>query len=158
MRRVTPIIDGFKLCNKCGETKPLKDYRVYKDGTLRTPCRACKAVAALKWRKANMEKANAQSKAYARRHPERMKDYDRKRSYGLAYGEFGKILTSQDNKCAICYTEKPLGRNGFNVDHCHATNKVRGILCSNCNIGIGNLQHDPDILRAALEYLLKDRQ
>src|SRR6266576_4687243 len=94
-RKVPYIIDGNKQCNKCGKHKPIEDFRVYKNGKLMAPCRECKAIIAKIWRKANMEKANAQSKAYARRHPDRMKDYDRKRSYGLAYGEFDKILASQ---------------------------------------------------------------
>lgn len=77
----------------------------------------------------------------------------RRRKYKINWGDFDRMLKEQDGKCAICGEADPKGRGGFHVDHCHETGKVRGILCHNCNLGIGNLQHDPRILRAALEYL-----
>lgn len=76
--------------------------------------------------------------------------------YGMSPAEFQALLVSQDQRCAICGTTQPdgVGRIAqWNVDHCHDTGKVRGILCSQCNIGIGQLRDDPDLLRAAISYL-----
>jgi recombination endonuclease VII len=74
--------------------------------------------------------------------------------YGLSIEAHDSLLATQNNCCAICegrFTKPP------HVDHCHKTGEVRGLLCSNCNTGIGNLRDDPALLRKALEYLTKLR-
>ena len=75
------------------------------------------------------------------------------------------MLESQNHKCAICGIEikflkgkKSLGRGNYgrgnaHIDHDHNTKEIRGILCANCNIGIGNLQEDTNIIASALKYL-----
>lgn len=75
------------------------------------------------------------------------------RKYGLTQADFDRLRDSQRGKCAICewFTEKLV------VDHCHATGRIRGLLCGKCNSGIGLLQDDPRILRAALNYLIQLR-
>jgi len=75
----------------------------------------------------------------------------RPEKYGLSRDELS-LLLEQNAVCAICQTDN-WGRKGPVVDHDHATGKVRGILCVNCNVGIGNLGDDPARLRAALAYL-----
>ncbi len=60
----------------------------------------------------------------------------------------------QGGACAIC-RRRPARR--LCIDHCHATRKVRGLLCDNCNIALGLLDDDPDRLRAALAYVLRAR-
>jgi len=64
------------------------------------------------------------------------------------------MLVTQEGRCAICGTQDP-GRNwpSFNVDHDHATGRVRGLLCANCNDAIGKLKDDPTLLHRAAEYL-----
>ena len=74
-----------------------------------------------------------------------------KRKYGLTLEEFDELLASQGGGCAIC--GKP---DADNVDHDHATGRVRGILCWNCNIAIGQLEDDSDRARAVAEYLDAD--
>ena len=78
--------------------------------------------------------------------------------YGITPSQYDDMLWKQSGVCAICkkpetmvYAEtnkaKPLS-----VDHCHKTKKVRGLLCSACNTGIGFLSHDPETLRRAAMY------
>ncbi len=70
--------------------------------------------------------------------------------YGLTPLEFQKMLELQSGLCAICSTpfvSRP------HVDHNHKTQKVRGLLCSNCNLGLGLFLDNPFILKMALEYL-----
>lgn len=81
------------------------------------------------------------------------------REYKLTYDEYIKLLNSQDAKCAIC------GSEGFKmqehhkiklvVDHCHTTGKVRGMLCHNCNRGLGLFQDSIKNLQSATCYLAK---
>ena len=69
------------------------------------------------------------------------------------------LLISQDYKCAICETDRPGGgRKHFCVDHCHKTNKIRGLLCVKCNIGQGYFNDDPSLTQALTDYLIKYNQ
>jgi len=87
------------------------------------------------------------------------------RRYGLTIAQFDAMLAAQDGRCAICGTEDPDGQ-GWHVDHDHRccnTRKtscgrcLRGLLCSRCNIAIGNLRDDEVIIQAALDYVVKHR-
>lgn len=66
--------------------------------------------------------------------------------------DFDRMLAEQGGRCAICGTEEP-GSRQWNVDHCHETGRVRGLLCTACNTGIGHLRDDPGILLSAMTYL-----
>jgi Autographiviridae endonuclease VII len=78
--------------------------------------------------------------------------------FGLSVEEYEEMLRWQSHRCAICgraqpknpvYTDKSLA-----VDHDHKTGKIRGLLCMNCNMGIGRFKDDPELLMAACAYLL----
>lgn len=75
----------------------------------------------------------------------------RHEAYGLTKREL-ELLLAQHEICAICKSDD-WGVKGPQVDHCHATGKVRGILCANCNNGLGRFVDDPVRLRSAAEYL-----
>lgn len=77
--------------------------------------------------------------------------YTRYIKYNITPAEFQALLIKQHGGCAIC-GGKGSGRQ-LDVDHCHTTNKVRGLLCNNCNRGIGHLKDDPALLRLAATYL-----
>lgn len=72
-----------------------------------------------------------------------------------ALAEYARLLAQQDDSCAICLRHRDLFKNNLSVDHCHKTNKVRGLLCDACNTGIGLLQDDPTILLRARDYVSK---
>jgi hypothetical protein len=78
-----------------------------------------------------------------------LRDKCRVQSYGLSLQDYRAMLERQGNICGICKTPgKPLC-----VDHCHATGKVRGLLCRDCNLGLGNYKDNPVFTRAATAYL-----
>jgi len=75
--------------------------------------------------------------------------------YGITLEEYEQMLKNQNQCCKICKSKKP-GRKGvkrFAVDHCHKTNKVRGLLCMSCNTAIGLLNENPVLFDAAKQYL-----
>lgn len=70
------------------------------------------------------------------------------RLYGITLEQQEGMKISQDGKCAICLEEKKLV-----VDHCHASGRVRGLLCHSCNKAIGFLKDDMDRIARAIDYL-----
>lgn len=67
------------------------------------------------------------------------------------------LLKSQNNKCAICRKEIQWPSKYTHVDHDHETGKVRGILCRSCNLALGYLNDDPEMLRQGIAYLEKEQ-
>src|SRR5262249_47597434 len=78
-------------------------------------------------------------------------------NYGIDLEQFTKLLNQQAGRCLICRYEhqKTSGRSkdGLVVDHDHVSNKVRGLLCHTCNVGLGMFRDDANLLEAAKRYL-----
>ena len=77
------------------------------------------------------------------------------RNYGLSKEDFESMLEEQQNKCAICGFEfHDEGKSTRpHIDHCHDSGDVRGLLCNNCNTGLGQFKDNPSLLQSAIEYL-----
>lgn len=71
-----------------------------------------------------------------------------KQAYDLTPEQYDAMVLAQEGRCAICDRATPLV-----VDHCHATVKVRKLLCSGCNTGLGLFREDSKALRAAADYM-----
>lgn len=74
-------------------------------------------------------------------------------SYDLSTENYQQLRKLQKNACAIC--REPSRVRELAVDHDHVTNKIRGLLCSKCNMGLGMFKDSIDRLRAAVDYLSK---
>ncbi len=73
--------------------------------------------------------------------------------YGLEHSQWEEIRKEQNYSCMICGIEETaLGRK-LDVDHCHATGVVRGVLCNPCNTVLGHARDKIEVLEAAAEYL-----
>lgn len=117
-----------------------------------------------KWAQANSEKVKAATTKYRRRDPARAQRWReanpeavrviRLRKYGMTPAEWDNMFAGQGFQCGACGGEDPLGAN-WATDHCHKTGKVRGILCSRCNLALGMAKDNPKTLRALAEYLEK---
>jgi hypothetical protein len=110
----------------------------------------------------NPEKRKSCSRQYKADNPEKVAAAHRARRlkaiYGISVAEYDQMLTDQGGRCALCRTDTPRGMGTFHVDHCHDTGAVRALLCSTCNTGIGHLQHNPDLLIKAAEYIQHHRK
>ena len=92
-------------------------------------------------------------------YPEAQRESSLKKNYGIGIADFNVMLSKQNNVCAICgKPEKDLNHNtgtprNLAVDHDHKTGKIRGLLCGNCNKGLGKFLDDPELLLKAVNYL-----
>lgn len=114
------------------------------------------------FRRKRRRQANAaRSKATKATLAERDRKTRLKTHYALSLAGYEAMLAAQKGVCAICGSADPHGRvspvraKSFAVDHCHSTGKVRGLLCGNCNVGLGRFKDDPQRLLNAVAYLQK---
>lgn len=106
-------------------------------------------------------KAALHAREDRKRNPNRWREYDLKKSFGITLKQYEELEVNQKGVCAICGNPETVVDNrtkqtrNLAVDHCHTTNKVRGLLCMGCNQGIGNFRENPEFLANAISYLLK---
>ena len=126
---------GLKRCADCREVQPLDAFFRHKQGRAgRAPyCKPCatKRIAA---------SVNA-------RHGS-TRDYHLRRRYGIDSADVDAMVAAQGGLCLLCKERPPQ-----HVDHDHVTGRVRGVLCSCCNQGLGNFRDSAATLRAAIDYL-----
>lgn len=99
------------------------------------------------------EKRKLQARLTQQRHKDTRLN-QRMRAFGLTADDYYKILEFQHGKCAICGSEiGDVMGNRLYVDHDHTTGAVRGLLCSDCNFGLGKFHDSVDLLHNAIQYL-----
>jgi hypothetical protein len=104
-------------------------------------------------KKPTPEQQKVWQKTHKLKNPRAEKNRQLKYTYGITIDVFDEILKRQNNKCAICNKEF-LEDIRIYVDHEHIENgKVRGLLCLQCNTGLGNFQDNTDLLHLAIKYL-----
>jgi hypothetical protein len=105
------------------------------------------------------EGRTAYLREYRKANPEKEKARSLREDFDLTLEQYEEMHEKQDGKCAICKNPETQLRGGkvkkLAVDHNHSTGKIRGLLCSDCNMGIGKLKDDYKILRQAADYLDK---
>jgi hypothetical protein len=116
--------EGHKFCRSCGEIEPHSEWHRNATASDGLPT-SCKACRANKGRAGHL-----------------------KRQYGITEAERDELIASQAGVCCIC-----LAAPAAHVDHCHKTGRVRGVLCFNCNSGLGLLRDDPEAMYRAADYL-----
>jgi hypothetical protein len=134
---VSPLSQNLhmKRCADCKELKPYSEFppsKKAKDGC-HSYCKVCN---------------NRRSQESRKRLHGGSRHYHLKHRYGIGADDFDRMVLEQGRRCAICGRADP-----EHVDHDHETGAVRGILCFNCNGGLGQFKDDLDALLAATTYL-----
>lgn len=133
--------EATKACSRCEKVKPLSEFGDYKyrgEPRKRAHCLDCRS----DWQRDHYAKPSTKAA---------QRDSWLRRNYGITLEQYKAMLAEQDGRCAVCRAEP--GERTLDVDHCHDTGVVRGLLCGSCNNGIGRFQDDADLLRAAARYL-----
>lgn len=157
--------EGMRFCNKCGETKSLEFFYERTNGNPQSWCIDCqKRSDRIRLDEPDAKKRNRKRvKEWSKNNPDRVRARNL-RKFNLGEDPvrvYEEILAAQGGGCAICGA-KP-GSRKLDVDHDHSCcdrngscgECVRGLLCINCNHGIGKFLDDPEILLKAAGYLLK---
>jgi len=133
-------------CNKCNQVKSQIEF--YKESNIkrgfRYTCKECDAPRFIKYRTENREAVSNTRLKWSRRV-----------NSNFPPELYDERLSNQGGVCAICSTDNPGGRGKFHADHDHSTKQPRGVLCHNCNVALGNFRDNPELLKAAIEYLNK---
>ena len=108
------------------------------------------------WREANPEKAKLNRKKYYEAHKEQemlySTQYNHMKRIGCSPEHYNLLLQKQNGLCAICGSNC---RRALAADHNHITGEIRGLLCNNCNRGLGHFKDNPELLYNAMKYLEK---
>jgi hypothetical protein len=145
----------MKHCRKCGTDKARSEFHKdsqNKDG-LYSYCKECNRAKTRAWGKANPDKVREQGRK--RREAGKYREYLLKYKYDLTVDQYDAIFAAQGGVCAICGRAEA-GREGHKnlaVDHCHTSNRIRGLLCHSCNRALGLLQDSERVLERALAYI-----
>jgi len=141
----------MKVCTTCKVEKPRSEFsrnKNYEDG-LWVYCKPCDSA------RRDTDKYRAQARVRQKQwrlaDPRRQARAARKHKYGITPEQTQEMLRGQNHACAICQDE--INEATLQVDHCHDTGVVRGLLCRGCNLGLGNFKDSAKLLDAAKEYL-----
>ena len=128
-----------KKCGTCKTTKPISEFAKNPTGVhgVRGTCKECRP----------------------KDTPLTIRGRNVRYRYGIELDDFVAMYEDQGGKCAICFIEVDLyapeerKANVAHVDHCHATGKIRALLCHQCNVGIGAFKEDAEVLQNAIQYI-----
>lgn len=135
VREAVAVPDGHKYCPRCKEVKPVADFggnRSTRSG-LTAYCKPCHTIVT---RENKIKKYGSE------------RNYLLQYRYGITEDDFERMLARQGGLCAVCQSVP-----GTFVDHCHRSGAVRGILCFNCNNGLGHFGDNLVLLELAALYL-----
>lgn len=163
---VEHIIDDTQICRRCEIPKAIDQFwkSSYKSSGLLQYCKTCANL--------NRKETRHRQKSGDIKHTFKFNSLDKntveyknhqrnrklKVTYGITLDDYNKMFSIQSGCCDICKTHQSQLKRPLDVDHNHDTGEVRGLLCSNCNTGIGLLKDSSEILTLAIKYLEKNNK
>ena len=127
----------YQLCNKCREEKRKSDANNMQLGL----CRNCGG------KRENLVVQHCD------RCREAQKTTKLKRTYDITIEDYNRMFEEQNGVCWICGNVETTNGGTLHIDHNKESGKIRGLLCGKCNRAIGCLNHSPELLQRAIEYL-----
>jgi hypothetical protein len=173
---LTIIPSDVKRCTKCGATKPADAFGRYGRGR-RAVCGPCHSASTVEWQRSNPAKYSEKQKRWRAANKDRIRGYKTKpwseytpeqkarkaatsrvrhlqRKFGITLEQWQEMHDRQGGVCAICRIPGRVGRHGkLQVDHCHETGRIRGLLCGPCNVALGIFGDTADALARVLRYV-----
>lgn len=136
----------MKTCTSCNIEQDEEQFYLHRsartsEGYRRPICKSCHKNTTVKWQNENSDKVSL-----IRRRTKL------KQKYGISVEEYDAMFKEQNGVCKLCYKEHT--RRPLNVDHCHSTGKVRGLLCDKCNMALGLLNDDVKLIDKIKDYLI----
>jgi hypothetical protein len=137
----------MKLCPTCQQTKPATDFYAdrRRSNGLHTYCRACCKTRAKGRYAADPEGHKKRHRDWVSRNPERVKLHKARSAYGISAEQYQGLA----KVCVICGAV-----DNLRIDHSHQSGRIRGMLCDQCNKGLGFFRDNPALLHRAAEYIL----
>ena len=149
--QITQRVDFEKFCTKCKFLSKHSPKGLW--------CKKCTQEYGINYSKANKDLISNKMKLKRKQCPEYARKHLYKKKYNITIEDYNQLLENQNNSCAICKSVfSGRGNNLFDVDHCHSTGKVRGLLCIKCNFGLGSFKDDIKALFEAINYLNKNKE
>jgi Recombination endonuclease VII len=159
-----------RICKICHFPRPIENFRWKVDNPRPSSasrkthyfrintCEECiskkKSINYKRWRRNNRSKSNLIKVKWQKAHPEYVAMAQRKsylkKYYGLTQEDYLGMVERQQGLCAIC--RQPSTKGILQIDHCHKTGRVRGLLCDPCNKAIGLMKDSPEYLKTAASY------
>lgn len=153
-------------CEKCRIEKDESDFTLLKTTggyCSRAICLACRKArlerraitkenakhSMADWKARNSDKIKHNMAEYRAKNRQKLNRNQILKRFNLTEEQYAFLIDRQNGCCAICDNKAPLA-----VDHCHATDKIRGLLCGPCNRAIGLLKENPHAIERALDYCL----
>ena len=143
----------LKTCKTCGEAKRRDEFDNHKltRDKKQTSCKQC-------CREANKARYHALTQEQKDRRVAQIKA----RKYGMTLEEMAAYVDAHGDLCDVCGRPDTTHRKAtwthkLTFDHDHATGKFRGLICSTCNVTIGNARDDPAVLRHLADYIERNR-
>lgn len=147
------IFQEFKICTLCNIEKHRSefDFKGKTQKYLKSRCREC-----INKLGRNSDEKRQYMREYGAKNKKSLASSRLVRIFGITLEEKIQMLIMQDSKCKIC--GKILDIENYSkevhLDHNHETNKIRGLLCSHCNVGLGAFKDNPEFLYNTINYLL----
>ena len=131
----------LKTCTRCGETKTLDLFAKNRSQSsgIDPQCKACHCEKQRLRREQGLDVATRRAR-------------DLRKKYGITQEDWDRMFTDQNGKCGICPADLTTVKK-ICVDHCHSTGVIRGLLCWECNLAIGQFKDDISLLMSAIKYL-----
>lgn len=157
-------VNPYSFCVNGHEFTPENTVRVTRRGKPARECRTCRNASYRRYRDRNKDVVTARQRESNDKRAEEGYFQQRyqdagywsaiRRKYGVTREWYEATLAAQGGVCAVCGKDPEKSARRFAVDHDHASGEPRGVICKDCNNGLGHFRDNPDILMSAAAYLL----